>query len=98
MLYYDDTDTHLFFEILDDCFNEQKIAQMRRYLGYFIKRERIYIHFVCYAIGVFEQCVDFIMENSNTNTMMAKNIIFSAIDVNLAEEEIIEEYHAYRLC
>lgn len=98
LLYYDDTDTHLFFEILDDCFSEQKIAQMRRYLGYFIKKKRIYIHFVCYSIEVFEQCVDFIIENSNTNPMVAKNVIFSAINVDLTEEKIIEEYHAYRLC
>lgn len=100
LLYYGNSASHLFFEILDDCLDERALAQMRRYLGYFNgdgRTKKFCVHFVCYSMKVFEQCVDFIADDSNSNRLASKGIMFSAMWVDLAKEKIMEEYHPYRL-
>lgn len=100
LLYCGNSASHLFFEILDDCFDERALVQMRRYLGYFNgdgKTKEFCVHFVCYSMKVFEQCVDFIADDSNSNRLASKGIILFAMRVDLAKEKIMEEYHPYRL-
>lgn len=95
LLYYGDMDRHLFYEILDDQFSERDLAQIRKYLGYTGGgKDKYYIHLVCYDTKVFEQCVDFIAEESN---QLPNGVILSAMWVDLGNAKIVEEYRSYRL-
>lgn len=61
------------------------------------KTKEFCVHFACYSMKVFEQCVDFIADDSNSNRLASKGITLFAMRVDLAKEKIMEEYHPYRL-